>query len=479
MYNWSTLKKLIWLYAAKLKGGASAIIETITGNLPLVLQNAIQHSIKSLTRYGLCTQDGTPTPDAPVDIMCNNGALKWDSVNQRVYADGTPEVLTVSGPNLLNPATNITGYYIGSNGSISSGDDAQYTDLIPVKEGETYVCSLVSGRNSGKDRLHGYNANGQWVKQIVFVDAADQQGNKLGMAATIDSGISYVRLSYGITDTEAMIEEIASTQLIADKFYEGEVAKEKGKLRSLTEIQSPYTSSAAYYCPATLYSVIPGRTYAVVNNVPPAQGLFTGFYASVDDVTRAAAAVGSATELSFVAPAGANYAVTAYRRFASGTTYTFDKPVVLEVSFDYQPYVHPQTASVPMLLSVGDVKDEVELIAGTYTHRCAACEYDGTQDVGNTYLSTTGGKDIGAIIVYPLATPTTEHITAQHLVTNEGTNIVDSVANVSPLEAKVKYMTASAQDVLSTLLGMRVTPKDISTHDAEDMIDIITGEDNK
>lgn len=452
--------------------------KTVSGDAPLTLELALEHDIKSLTRYGLCTQDGTPTPDAPVDIMCNNGELKWDSENQRIYADGTPEVLTVSGANLLNAATNITGYYIGTNGSISAGSDAQYTDLIPVKEGETYMCSFVSGRNSGKDRLHGYNANGQWVKQIVFVDAAGQQGAKLTMLATIDSGISYVRLSYGITDTEAMIE-IAYTHSIADKFYEGLGSNSTGCLKNLIEIQSPFTSGGTARCPATLYSVEPGKTYSIKNNVPPAVDLYTGFYASIDDVTDATKAVGHTSQQFFTVPNGANYAVTAYLKAGTGTTYTFDKPMVSEFSADYQPYVPPQTASVPMLLSVGDVKDEVELIAGTYTHRCAACEYDGTQDVGDTYLSTTGGKDIGAIIVYPLATPTNEHITGQNLVTNEGTNIVDSVANVSPLTAEVKYVVASAQDVLSTLLGMKVTKTDISTQDAEDMIDIITGEDNK
>lgn len=478
MHEWSTLKKLIWLYAAKIRGGASAIIETITGNLPLVLQNAINRAIVSLTRYGLCTQDGTPTPSAPVDIMCNNGALKWDSVNQRVYADGTPEVLTVGGENLLNPATNITGYYITQSGGISAGDDAQYTELIPVKAGEAYVCSFVSGRNKGTNRWHAYDANGGWVKQLASVSASEQQGNKLVMTATIDSGISYVRLSYGITDTEAMVAGIISDS-IADKFYEGNKSASRGELRSLTEIQSPYTSTTTTRCPATLYSVIPGRYYYVKNNVPPATSLYTGFYASIDDVTAVSNSVGNAGGATFIAPAGANYAVTIYLQQKSGITYTFDKPIVSEVSTDYQPYVEPQTASVPMLLSVGDVKDEVELIHGTLTQRVTACLYDGTQPVGGVYMSTTGGKDIGAIIVYPLATPTTEQTTAQNLVTNDGTNIVDSVANVSPLEAKVKYMTASAQDALSTLLGMKVTKQDISTQDAEDMIDIITGEDNK
>lgn len=507
MEQWSTLKKLIWLYAVKLKGGASAIIETITGNLPLVLQNAIQHSIKSLTRYGLCTQDGTPTPEAPVDIMTNNGALKWDSVNQRVYADGTPEVLTVGGPNLLNAATNITGKYITANGSISNGNDSQYTDLIPVKAGETYVASFVSGRNSGTNRWHGYNANGGWVMQLAYVGS--QQGNKLSMGATIDSGISYVRLSYGINDTEAMVVGTILSDSIADKFYEGEMSSNKGKLRSLTEIQSPYTSSASNRCPATMYSVIPGRSYIVANNVPPATNVYTGFYASVDDVTTLSKAVGNASGSLFVVPAGANYAVTVYLKFVSGTTYTFDKPMVSEFHTpDYQPYVEPQTASVPMLLSVGDVKDEAELISGHadraitvfrvspdlnwllasgtgykqfYTsdtqgqlkssvscmsniapYGCTASNrasyqfgcYTGStgnlcfQMIGEASISTVADwqnflRDNVVYVVAAKATATTEHITAQNLVTNEGTNIVDSVANVSPLEAEVEYYASA------------------------------------
>lgn len=71
--HWSTHRKLLWL---KLLQGAAAVVETVTGNLPLTLANALSRAILSLTRYGLCAQDGTPTPDAPVDILCNNGALK-------------------------------------------------------------------------------------------------------------------------------------------------------------------------------------------------------------------------------------------------------------------------------------------------------------------------------------------------------------------------------------------------------------------
>ena len=34
-------------------------------------------ALKALSRFGNCIQASTPTPDAPVDIMCNNGAIKY------------------------------------------------------------------------------------------------------------------------------------------------------------------------------------------------------------------------------------------------------------------------------------------------------------------------------------------------------------------------------------------------------------------
>ena len=487
----------LWQWA---NAGPGGLVETVTGTLPLTLANAISHAIVSLTRYGLCTQDGTPTPNAPVDIMTNNGALKfgWYDIittsalsgygtyvspsgtagnraykwfkdlpngtytfavdgdyeiivqwrdpadpsviipssyenlsgwmtsgevvldkegggygiavrrtvgtssitpsnfdgtlhvqEQGIYTDGTPEVLTVGGANLLNDATNITGIYIDSWGHMSPGSDAQYTDLIPVNEGETYVFSLVSGRDSGKDRLHGYNANGQWVKQIVFVDAAGQQGNKISKAVTIDSGISYVRLSYGITDTEAMIEK--------------------------------------------------------------------------------------------------------------GATAT-----------DYQPYVPPQTASVPMLLSVGDVKDEVELISGGVKRKVGVKVLDGTEtfskssaygkafllnaayaawgadktkavlcthflglpqkssaqddntcffnSTGHFYFRVTDNSDTDAfkawlaaqyaagtpvIVFFVLAEETTEQTTPHSLNSYEGTTVVDAQTNVDPVTLSAEYAATS------------------------------------
>lgn len=76
MDGWSTLKKLIWLRRTTGGGGTPSVDETITGISPLVLAAALHKPIVSLKQMGVCKQAETPAPAAPVDIYCNNGALR-------------------------------------------------------------------------------------------------------------------------------------------------------------------------------------------------------------------------------------------------------------------------------------------------------------------------------------------------------------------------------------------------------------------
>ena len=58
------------------------------------------------------------------------------------------------------------------------------------------------------------------------------------------------------------------------------------------------------------------------------------------------------------------------------------------------------TAGAVDLLAVGSVADTQDIVSGEVTRRTAAILYDGTQDVGKPYLSSTGALDVGAIIVH-------------------------------------------------------------------------------
>lgn len=61
--------------------------------------------------------------------------------------------------------------------------------------------------------------------------------------------------------------------------------------------------------------------------------------------------------------------------------------------------LNPSTASAEDLLAIGDIKDEQDIINGTVKRRCEAVLYDGVQTIAEPYMSTTGGKDNGAIII--------------------------------------------------------------------------------
>lgn len=237
------LKLIIWLAA---KGGGT--IATVTGTSPLALTNALAHSIKSLVQYGKCVTVGDK-------IYCNNGELT--AVGDELVISGTPEVLTVLGKNLLDPATNVKGSYISASGVISadtgSPPKSQYTDLIPVKAGEKYAWSLISNRSvSGNNRWHGYDASGEWVQQIAF-DSAEAGGAAFTLTATIPSGVSYVRLSYGATDTDAQFERgesateyeaySAQTASVPDLFATDSVADEVDIIRGVVTRKTEVTVS--------------------------------------------------------------------------------------------------------------------------------------------------------------------------------------------------------------------------------------------
>ena len=76
----------------------SVVWVTVSGASPLPLVNAAASNIRSLIQTGKCVHSGTPTPSAPVDIVCNNGALRM------VHRSGLP-----SGYKLLE--------YVGSSGA--------------------------------------------------------------------------------------------------------------------------------------------------------------------------------------------------------------------------------------------------------------------------------------------------------------------------------------------------------------------------
>lgn len=110
--------------------------------------------------------------------------------------------------NLLDVDNNITtGYYIGSNGSNNTNANDIMGDFIPVTPGQDiYYTGHVGPTTSSSinRRLHVYNSNKTWIKQMSFAGSL-HVGDNWSTHATVPSNGAYVRVSWGSADTNVMI----------------------------------------------------------------------------------------------------------------------------------------------------------------------------------------------------------------------------------------------------------------------------------
>ena len=487
MRNWSTLKDLILLYAAKLN--ASAIIRTITGNLPLVLQNAVNRAIVSLTRYGLCTQDGTPTPADPVPIKCNNGVLKM--VDDELPA-GYNRVLGFSIKN--NAYWEIPNFPMNGSDTLRfSFEAADACNVIGaysgIASGNNYSLYVSQSSNYLRYKNGAYNSNVDFdTRYDVEITPTGSSGMKVDSTWTAQTFTTPTNFCIGTTSATASsaklkgnlygnIEVVGRAKFIPCERISDNVLGYYDLIGETFYMPTSGTPTSLGYDGSHCHLAVVGtpEVLTVLSNLLSRDGETTGKIINSDGTVSNNA--NYCISAPIVLPTG-NYTCTwetgsgarPFSIFAvdeSGTPqsdgklfyqqsatadintgeFTVEAETLAAASYrnnvkNLAIYSPQQTASVPTLLSVGDVKDEAEIISGLVTRRVTACLYDGTQPVGDVYMSTTGGKDLGAIIVYPLDEQITEHVTAQSLRTNECANTISGTANVSPIEIKAEYMAS-------------------------------------
>ena len=140
--------------------------------------------IQDMMIYGKSLQNGTPTPENPVEIK--------SVVNPTVK---------VCGKNLWNPT--LGGYISGSDGSIKAAPKKSMaaTDFIKTSGKDiTVIARNFSSamKNAYAYRIGLYNAEKKWIKNIILSD-----GNKYSINTFNITGTEYIRVSApsGIYDT--------------------------------------------------------------------------------------------------------------------------------------------------------------------------------------------------------------------------------------------------------------------------------------
>ena len=156
---------------------------TVSGSNSIELSYPL--TVSYVKAFGACSQSTTPTPQNPVNIVCNNGALKWDSVNEIFYADGTQEVLTIT----------------------PSGDTASVEMLLSIN-GNTDVQDVLSGTVTRNTKIIVFKGTEDWASYsagyYVDIDGANARtgaGNVLSTVATEWNFASDRRLLAGVSKT--------------------------------------------------------------------------------------------------------------------------------------------------------------------------------------------------------------------------------------------------------------------------------------
>ena len=344
-----------------------------------------------------------PTPDAPMDIWCNNGVLK---VSPNLFDSTDTSAL-------------IRGFVTTAGGYSSSGSFGSI--ICKLTEGKTYtITRTISNPTAAAMRIIACDTSSPTTSstQSLYMGTSSDKIHTITVPSGYPYIVTYVKHSNdSITDQELLDGfqvELGSTatpirpygQIYTDGTVETisvigkNIWDESWRIGSWSVANNKLTQTAAAtrISSQNLIKVIPGATYTLSVSD---DNYDAGFYVAgcVDIAGNAGTNIkttNSGNTSTFTVPASTNYIVFAVRP-AYGTTYVNN--IQLEsgsTATDYQAY-HCDTATCEDLLSVGDYTDEQEVISGAVTRKVGVKVLDGTEDWVDQLASSNSRVNLSII----------------------------------------------------------------------------------
>lgn len=178
----------------------SSVLDTVYNEYPKVSDEGISPSLigskvgrLSSTLKGNTSQEGTPTPDNPVDI----NVVKGDNT------------IKVEGKNLFDISTITENTYIDLEGTTGSSQVTNLSDYIEVKSNTSYTLSYDYSTllNSNQRNFVYYDENKTYISSLLYLPT-----NKTNTITTPNNA-KYIRFSYDKNCYEIMLNE-STTYLI-------------------------------------------------------------------------------------------------------------------------------------------------------------------------------------------------------------------------------------------------------------------------
>lgn len=391
----------------------AAIISVIVrGANRIVLPDAIANSLSYVKAFGGTEQNGTPTPDTPVDIISNNGVIKVNSQGQ-IYTDGTVETISVHGKNWFDENDVILGYFYNDSGTYTSNNVTYTSGKILMNAGTTVTFSRGFAVAGVYLRIHAFDSNDNWIGLV----AKSPLSTDLRCTGTTPANTSYIRVC-------GAKKAAPSTKID----HECQV-----------ELGSTATTYAPYYDggTATAEMLLKVGDYQDEQDIPA--GVVT---------RNVGIKVLDGTENFETATATNCYSLTN----TLGTGNFSDRTIMCS-----------HFANTPTMPDIGD-RQGFAFIANKgleYTIAFGATTQFSTQALWKQFLADQYAAGTPVIVVYPLATPTTESVAGQTLQVTDGDNTLEiTQASLDNLELEAQYNTLvqlTVQEVENANLDNDVT----------------------
>lgn len=197
----------------------------------IVLTDAITNSLTDLQLKGSEVKNKpeaehtVPTPDYPLDVVCNNGVLKAGP-NNSVIVEGTPETVTITGKNLLDiNKTSGTGY-LNTSGELVPFDDYYCSDYIEIKPSTvyTYTETMKSAVDDNYVRFCFYDSNKTFISPRQG-DIHTYEAKTYTYKITSPVNAKYIRISSHSDFIKGQLEEgVRPTKY--EEYYQASFAPE-------------------------------------------------------------------------------------------------------------------------------------------------------------------------------------------------------------------------------------------------------------
>ena len=397
---------------------------TVRGQSPLVLPDAIAGSLQAVKAFGGTEQNGTPTPNTPVDIVSNNGVLRTQgSATGTVTQTGAPTPTTPVEPEFYQnhglllraigtdadtydvstqTITRNIGYYI-FDGTETFGVSNAYGRALYINgvastwgadRSKDVLCQYFLGASSPSSGMPDFTCFFNQTGHFYFRTSETAADFKAWLAELYANGTPLIVWFVNSTpETESFTPSVYADGIVETINVHGTNIFNKNDTENIGNWYSGSNQTIAQAAAneTLVMRAKPNTTYYFKHC--SVKGGCRAFYTEVEDweigsdcsAMSGNAAANANTVYSITTSANAKWIFFNYGRNNLGVSFDDQRNDFMvstsELTSDttYEQYFNGGSATAEMLLRLDGAVDEQEILTGAVTRNVKVIVFDGTE----------------------------------------------------------------------------------------------------